>query len=237
MRKATPIFVADEGALPYVLALDRRRRRVLRRKIPSRRLFHKNAYLRVFHAAPNPYQLLSPDLVIVDANPAYCTMTGVRREDIIGRKAFQVFPEKTTPAEGEGMRKITASFRTVLATGRPDCMTRLRYDLRRADGSYEERYWMIENIPVLDDAGRVIFIINHPEDVTSVVKMFEVDANAANAKGIDDEIEGLHQQLAALHGLIETVTTPSVRATLTQLTVEIENQCERLIGRGMKVKM
>jgi PAS domain S-box-containing protein len=237
MDKATPFVVADDDALPYLLALGRRRRRVLRRKAPHRRLFHKSTYLSVFHAAPNAYQLLSPDLVIVDANTAYCAMTGTRRENIIGRKAFQVFPEKDNPSNGEGRRKICQSFHNVLRTGRPDRMKRLRYDLRRDDGNYEEHYWMIENLPVFDETRRVALIINHPEDVTAMVKMLELDEAAAEVGGLDGEIKILHQQLATLRGLLESSTTPSLRAALIQLTDEIEAQCERLIGERVQRRL
>lgn len=234
MDNATTFVVADNGELPYLLALGRRRRRILRRKAPQRRLFHKSTYLNIFHAAPNSYLLLSPDLTIVDANAAYCAMTALRPEQIIGRKLFQVFHEDTTLPVGDSTRKITNSLHTVVSTGKPHRLKRLRFDLPGPNGGHEERHWMIENIPVLDEAGRVVLIINHPEDVTEMVKMLELDDAAAEAGNIDSEIKILHQQLATLRSLLESSTTPSLRAALVQLTDEIEAQCERLIGEKVQ---
>jgi hypothetical protein len=40
-----------------------------------------------------------------------------------------------------------------------------------------------------------------------------------------------------LRGLLESSTTPSLRAALIQLTDEIEAQCERLIGERVQRRL
>lgn len=46
-----------------------------------------------------------------------------------------------------------------------------KYDIRRPDGTFEERYWKPLNIPVLNEAGEVIYITHRVEDVTGHEQM------------------------------------------------------------------
>jgi PAS domain S-box-containing protein len=48
-------------------------------------------------------------------------------------------------------------------------MPLIRYDLRRPaeDGGFETRYWRITHYPILDAAGELLYILQHPEDVTA----------------------------------------------------------------------
>src|SRR5262249_32721960 len=159
--------------------------------------------------------------------------TGRRPDELIGRKVFQVFHEKASHQPGESTRKITDSFRTVLSTGRPHRLKRLRFDLPGPDGGYEERHWMIENLPVLDEAGRVRLIINTPEDITAMVKLLDLEPSPVERADVDGAMAALDQQLATLRDLVEATTTPDLRAALLQLTDEIEAQCGRLTGLGV----
>src|SRR4051812_34731601 len=50
------------------------------------------AYAAVFAAMPTPYLVLTPELVVVDANPAYLSTMGRALEDIVGRDVSEAFP-------------------------------------------------------------------------------------------------------------------------------------------------
>jgi len=82
------------------------------------------------------------------------------------RDISKVFPDNPSDPEARGVRNLLASLRSVLKTKKPSFMAPQRYDIRRHDGSWEERYWKAVNLPVLDDNGGVEFIIHHLEDVT-----------------------------------------------------------------------
>ncbi len=122
------------------------------------------AFRPVFEATPHPYLLLTPDLKIADANDAYLSVTMTRLSDIVGCGLFEVFPDNPDQPEADGVRNLAAS----LDRGRPDRMRRQRYDIRRPDGRFEERWWDPLNIPVFDDEGRMALILHHVEDVTCV---------------------------------------------------------------------
>src|SRR5205807_9010208 len=105
-------------------------------------------------------------------NQAYLAATATRREAILGRPIFDVFPDNPADPNADGVRNLDRSLRTVLATGQPDSMALQRYDITvGGDGRFEERYWSPVNTPVLDESGAVTHIIHRVEDVTEYVRL------------------------------------------------------------------
>ena len=127
-------------------------------------------FARVFEALPSPYMLLDRDLRYVAANPAYlkATQSYSTFDEIRGRQVFEAFP-----APGERGDRLRASFESVLATGEPDTLAYLPYPLRLPDGSIYEGYWTAVHTPILDDAGRVAFILQNTVDVTEFARLRE----------------------------------------------------------------
>jgi PAS domain S-box-containing protein len=126
----------------------------------------------VFESAPDAYLLLAPDaprFTMVAANETRLRVTMTRREDVIGRPLFEVFPDNPTDRGATGVRNLRASLDEVLRTGKPHRMALQKYDIRRPDGAFEERYWDPLNSPVFDDRGALIYIIHRVEDVTAQV--------------------------------------------------------------------
>ena len=128
-------------------------------------------YWRAFHAAPNPYSLLSPELVILDANAAYLAATMTRYGDIVGQPLREVFGDNLDDAGAGNLPNVKASVQTVLATRCAHRMGVQRFTLRRADGLLEERHWMSEILPVLDDSGRVGNVILHVEAMPAAAEV------------------------------------------------------------------
>ena len=129
------------------------------------------AFGSLFDAAPGPYLILAPDLTIVEVNQSYLHATLTERAAIVGRGLFEVFPDNPNDPAASGVRNLTASLQRVLATRRPDAMAVQKYDIRRPDGSFEERYWSPINCPVVGANGKIAFIIHHVEDVTDYVHL------------------------------------------------------------------
>jgi PAS domain S-box-containing protein len=128
----------------------------------------------LFEASPTPFLVLAPDLDIIAVNDAYLRATLTRREAILGRKLFDVFPDNPANKAADGVRNLRASLERVLATRRPDAMPVQRYDIRRpesAGGGFEERWWSPINTPVLGEGGEVACIIHRAEDVTELVRL------------------------------------------------------------------
>ena len=128
----------------------------------------------VFASAPGNFLLLDPTLKIIGVSNAYLSATMTRREDVVGRALFDVFPDNPDDPAADGVRNLRASLERVLANGKPDRMSVQKYDIRRpeSEGSgFEERYWSPLNVPVVDAAERVRCIIHSVEDVTELMRL------------------------------------------------------------------
>ena len=128
----------------------------------------------LFEAAPGLFLVLTPDLRIVAVSDLYLRATMTRREDIVGQKIFDVFPDNPDDPTATGTRNLRDSLERVLRDRAADAMAVQKYDIRRpADegGAFAERYWSPVNSPVLDADGDVAFIIHRVEDVTEFVRL------------------------------------------------------------------
>ncbi|HEX2251226.1 MAG TPA: PAS domain-containing protein [Gemmatimonadales bacterium] len=167
----------------------------------------------IFDAAPGNYLLLDPELTIVGVNQCYLSATMTRREEIVGRGLFQVFPDNPEDPNADGVRNLRASLQRVLTGKRPDRMPVQKYDIQRPEregGGFEERYWSPLNTPVLGEDGEVRYIIHWVEDVTEFVRLKrqmleqnlrqeEIDTRAANLEAevyLRGEAIEAHRQLA-----------------------------------------
>jgi PAS domain-containing protein len=122
-----------------------------------------------FDASPHPYMLLdpAPGLHIVDINDAYAQATFTRRNDVVGRSLFEIFPDNPDHELADGVSNLYASLRMVVKTGQPHVMAIQRYDIRDPQGQFIERHWQPINSPIHDQSGILIFILHHVEDVTA----------------------------------------------------------------------
>jgi signal transduction histidine kinase len=125
----------------------------------------------LFESAPGCYLVLSPDLTIVAVSHAYLRATLTKREDILDRPLFEVFPDNPDDPAATGVRELKASLFRVIETRAPDTMAVQKYDIRRPDGTFEARHWSPVNSPVLDAQGRLTYIIHRVEDVTEYVQL------------------------------------------------------------------
>jgi PAS domain S-box-containing protein len=125
----------------------------------------------LFDLSPNPYMLLDRDLRYVAANPAYVRATGTSLENLIGRYIFEVFPNDPEDSANESAVQLRESLRRVIATGEADTIALIPYRVPRiVDGRtvIEDRYWSATHTPVLDDQGKVTFVLQHTVDVTEL---------------------------------------------------------------------
>lgn len=128
----------------------------------------------LFEAAPGLYLVLTAELRIVAVSEAYLRATMTRREDILGRALFEVFPDNPSEVGATGTRNLRASLGRVLSERVPDAMAVQKYDIRRPaseGGGFEERFWSPLNSPVLGPDGSVRYIIHRVEDVTDFLRL------------------------------------------------------------------
>ena len=97
----------------------------------------------LFTACPNPYLILDRELIIVGVNDAYARATMTKREEIVGRHLFDVFPDNPDDLQSNGTSNLHASLIRVIEYGRPDAMPLQKYDIRKPaseGGMFEARY-------------------------------------------------------------------------------------------------
>jgi PAS domain S-box-containing protein len=129
----------------------------------------------LFESAPGLFLVLDPgaDLAIVAVSDSYLRATMTRRQDILGRRLFDVFPDNPDDPTATGARNLAASIARVIESRAPDEMAVQKYDIRRPaeeGGGFEERWWSPVNTPVFDEAGSVRYVIHRVDDVTAVLR-------------------------------------------------------------------
>jgi signal transduction histidine kinase/CheY-like chemotaxis protein len=151
----------------------------------------------LFESAPGLYLVLLPDLRIVAVSDAYLAATLTKRDQIMGRGLFDVFPDNPNDPAATGVSNLRASLDRVREHRLPDTMAVQKYDIRRPDaegGGFEVRYWSPRNSPVLNEAGALEYIIHRVEDVTEFVRLKQLERT-------QDE---LNEQLRSRAGQMET---------------------------------
>ncbi|RDI55210.1 ATP-binding protein [Nocardia mexicana] len=133
-------------------------------------------FRRVFESSPGLYLVLDPSLRIVAVTDAYAQATMTERDRIVGRGIFEVFPDNPDDADAEGVRNLRVSLERVLRDESTDAMPVQRYDIRRPEGGFEQRFWSPSNSPVHDADGTLRYIVHRVEDVTDFMRLQAADA-------------------------------------------------------------
>jgi signal transduction histidine kinase len=178
-------------------------------------------YRALFKAAPGLYLVLKPDdkFTIVAVNEAYARATMTKREEILHRGIFEVFPDNPNDPNADGVRNLRASLNRVRDQLAPDAMAVQKYDIRRPEaegGGYEERFWSPLNAPVLDADGKLIYIIHRVEDVTEFIRLKQrgehLEAEVfARAKEIQESNRQLRERSAELQRANEELARLNAR--------------------------
>lgn len=130
-------------------------------------------YAALFANLPGLFLILGPGFEIVAATDAFLAATTSVRDEILGKKYFEVFPDNPDDSSATGVANMRASLDRVVETRKPDSMAVQKYALRkRADDGdgFEVRYWSAINSPILDGDGDLQLIVHRVEDVTDFVK-------------------------------------------------------------------
>ncbi|MGP8217043.1 MAG: ATP-binding protein [Bacteroidia bacterium] len=146
----------------------------------------------LFESAPGLYLVLLPDLTIVGVSDAYASATMTKRDEIVNRNLFEVFPDNPDDTTADGAFNLRASLNFVLKNKTAHTMALQKYDIRRRDGTFEVRYWSPLNKPVLNDKNEVAYIIHRVEDVTDFISIQKEQTAKDKAT---DELRARSQQM------------------------------------------
>jgi len=128
---------------------------------------------RAFEATPGISVIMLPDAPVythVAVSNDFVQSTGLRREDVIGIGHFEVFPKSPDDSNSTGEQNLKASFEYILQHRKPHEIPLQRYDIPNGDGSFSQKYWKINNAPILNEAGDVLYIIHSALDITEQVQ-------------------------------------------------------------------
>jgi PAS domain S-box-containing protein len=167
-------------------------------------------YQVLFENVPGLYLVLTPNLTICAASNGYLRATMTRREEILGRHVFEVFPDNPADQGADGVQNVRGSLERVLRERVPDAMAVQKYDIRRPEeegGGFEERYWSPVNSPILAPDGSLAFIIHRVEDVTEFVRLKQLGSEQVRttaelqlrAQGMEAEVFARARELQALN--------------------------------------
>lgn len=195
----------------------------------------------LFESAPGLFLVLKPDLTIVAVSDAYLSATMTRREEILGRGLFDVFPDNPDDPAADGVRNLRASLDRVRQNRTADAMAVQKYDIRRPEaegGGFEERYWSPVNSPVFGPGGEIEYIIHRVEDVTDFVRRKQGDADESRTRTeqmeaeiflrgqqlqrLNEQLRGANEALAA-----EVEQRRRAEGSLRQLQADLERRVEQ----------
>lgn len=141
----------------------------------------------IFRHSPNAYMVLDRDLRYVEANHAYELLTGMAREQLLGRGLFELFPGTVNPDGSNQADLLRASLLRAIASGERDTLALIPYaiEARTPEGPVVDmRYWSATHTPLRNDAGEVVAVLQHTTDVTEVERLRAEVRQAREATGL-----------------------------------------------------
>ncbi len=109
-----------------------------------------------------------PLFTVIEENEAHAEMAMVERKDVIGKPVLEAFPDTSEEYVKYGKSRLIESFRKVIATGKPDMMPDLSYDLKDKNGVLTKKFWEVTHYPVFEN-GKVRAVCQQTKDITDTI--------------------------------------------------------------------
>ncbi len=124
----------------------------------------------VFNNLPGLYLVLDTNLNIIEASESYLKATLTKRENIINRYIFDVFPDNPAATEANAVKNLKLSLQRVIQQKQTQTMAVQRYDILQPaeqGGGFEIRYWKVRNFPVKEADHKLRYIVHQVKDITA----------------------------------------------------------------------
>jgi len=157
-----------------------------------------------FHHSPIGQCLLAPTdkLEILAGNDAFLRSVSRRREDVLGRPLFDVFPNNPDDPNDSGVQSLGRSIATAIETGQSQSMAAQHYPIQMHENGrswFEDMYWSATNTPVYGDDGTLLCISHTTINVTAQVLAEQaLKASQQEALRSARSVEAAHAYLAGV---------------------------------------
>lgn len=138
-------------------------------------MFPAYVYQAALNTSTSGQYFLSPseDPVFLEVNDTFLRLAKLTREDMLGKRLFEVFPADPNDSQDTGVEALRRSLKRVIETGKQDQLPLQRYPIKttKEDGTviFEERYWSASNTPIFDEQGQLLCISHQTSEVTERV--------------------------------------------------------------------
>jgi two-component system sensor histidine kinase VicK len=143
-----------------------------------------------------------PRFTILAVSDQYLHLVHKEREELLGKGLFEVFPgNESDPSE---QFSVASSFHRVINTGLNDELPVFKYEIHSPDtDQLESYYWSNLNEPVLNDEGKVAYVINTTANITKQIEQENALKLAfAQVEALKRE-QVLYEELAATNEELE----------------------------------
>ena len=143
------------------------------------------AYRSIFYNNLSPMLIIgadAPDYTVLDVNSAYLTLTHTKRENLVGKPVFGVFPANPSDQVSKNVERTIFSFEEAIRQKKPHVMSDYRYDIPKpGTDQFEERYWTSSNTPVLSAEDEVLYLVHSTATVTELYQARQREKTALKA--------------------------------------------------------
>ncbi|MFD0481650.1 SpoIIE family protein phosphatase [Kineococcus sp. GCM10028916] len=130
----------------------------------------------LFDGLPAAFLVMDRELVIVEANHAYCRLLGRDRNQLIGRHVFDAFPPTPESLSEDGGNPLETAFLRARDEGSTESLPLFTYDVRDpTTGELVQRWWSLVCAPLPGADGSTDHVLQRIEDVTDYVRNREDD--------------------------------------------------------------
>lgn len=181
------------------------------------------------------------DLVIGTANEQMLSIWGRSREQVMGKKLMEVFPD----LEGQAFPQL---LRDVLDTGRSVTIKETAADIAAIDGTPRRIYIDLGYEPLTDASGKVTSILATVTGITEIVRNRQLlEASEALSRDLNEELAAsneeyitLNEELSALNEEYTAVNEELTAANeqLDEISRELQNANDKLsrANAGLRVE-
>ena len=138
---------------------------------------------------------IAPEFKVLAVSDHYLRLAHQQREDVIGRRLFEVFPGSDSDVSEQF--SLYSSLGRVMANGKQDLLPVFKYELYLPQkGKNEAYYCSVINDPIKNAAGEVEYIIITTANITSKIMQEESPVNVLQQTAFERE-QILNIELAA----------------------------------------